>query len=344
VLVAAAFDDFSVRVWDLDEQQMLHTLQVRRGAERWWCWWCWWCWHRDVLTALCMLPVTLRPGLIMTYQSTSQPAAAGTSTPACSCPASLPCLQGHSGWVVSVRFLGRSHKLITGSHDCTARVWDAWAGTCLATLEGHTGRINRVAVDEEGTVAVTASDDNTCRVWDVARSGQCTAVLEGHSAWLNDVVVAKDCRSIVTVSGDGTGMVWDASSGQCLKTLEGHGGEALSVVLTSKGRFAVTGSADCTARVWDLQAPHIALAAKHRGAVKSVQVGGRGLCFCASVLLCCRACTAGSQHVCVVLHSSSVLPCCPAALLPCCPAALLPCCPAALLPCCPLLVGPAMLP
>ena len=36
-------------------------------------------------------------------------------------------------------------KLVTGSYDTTAKVWDAESGTCLLTLEGHTAAVTSAA-------------------------------------------------------------------------------------------------------------------------------------------------------------------------------------------------------
>ncbi|KXZ46882.1 hypothetical protein GPECTOR_39g376 [Gonium pectorale] len=165
----------------------------------------------------------------------------------------LHTLEGHQGWVTSVAFVGTSHRLITASHDSTARLWDALKGRCLAVLSGHSGRLNRVSVDPGGSWAVTCSDDNTARVWD-AETGSLKLVLEGHSSHVADAAITRDGRKAITVSGDGTCGVWDMDIGRREVTLEGHTGEVCCVVLTQRGRFAVTAGEDCTARVWDLAA------------------------------------------------------------------------------------------
>lgn len=56
--------------------------------------------------------------------------------------------------------------LVSGSHDETARVWDAWSGECVAVLSGHSGRVNAVVTSLDGSVIITCSDDTTARVWD----------------------------------------------------------------------------------------------------------------------------------------------------------------------------------
>ncbi|GFR44231.1 hypothetical protein Agub_g5422 [Astrephomene gubernaculifera] len=165
----------------------------------------------------------------------------------------LHVLEGHGGWVTSAAFVGSSHRVVTASHDSTARLWDALKGRCLAVLAGHSGRLNRVSCDPGGSWAVTASDDFTARVWD-CESGECKLVLEGHGGHVTDAAITRDGHKVVTAAGDGTCAVWDMATGRREALLEGHTGEISAVVLTQRGRFAVTAGEDCTARVWDLAA------------------------------------------------------------------------------------------
>ncbi|KAG2433079.1 hypothetical protein HYH02_012783 [Chlamydomonas schloesseri] len=182
----------------------------------------------------------------------------------------LQVLEGHGGWVVSAAFVGTTHRLVTASHDGTAKIWDALKGRLLFTLSGHTGRLNRVSVDPGGSWVVTASDDTTARVWD-CETGQLKQVLEGaHSAHVTDAAITRDCSKVITVAGDGSGAVWDLASGRQEALLEGHTGEVRAVVLTQRGRFAVTAGEDGTARVWDLAAEALVAPPCHAGRVTSL--------------------------------------------------------------------------
>eukprot|EP00198_Chlamydomonas_reinhardtii_P009934 XP_001699271.1 predicted protein [Chlamydomonas reinhardtii] len=182
----------------------------------------------------------------------------------------LQVLEGHGGWVVSAAFVGTTHRLVTASHDCTARIWNAHKGRLLFVLSGHTGRLNRVSVDPGGSWAVTASDDGSARVWD-CETGQLKQVLEGaHNAHVTDAAITRDCSKVISVAGDGSGAVWDLASGRREALLEGHTGEVRAVVLTQRGRFAVTAGEDGTARVWDLAAEALVAPPCHSGRVTAL--------------------------------------------------------------------------
>ncbi len=50
-------------------------------------------------------------------------------------------LKGHTGGVTSVAFSPDGTRIVTGSQDRTAKVWDARTGTPLLELKGHTGEV-----------------------------------------------------------------------------------------------------------------------------------------------------------------------------------------------------------
>eukprot|EP00435_Cladocopium_sp_Y103_P065564 s730_g27.t1 len=55
-------------------------------------------------------------------------------------------LGGHRAPVCAATWIGDS-QVLTGSHDSTAKVWDAKSGLCELTLEGHEGPVLCVACD-----------------------------------------------------------------------------------------------------------------------------------------------------------------------------------------------------
>ena len=87
-------------------------------------------------------------------------------------------LEGCSGWKIAVTPDGK--KVVTGSSNNTACVWDLESGVALVKLEGHSKWVNAVAVTPDGKKVVTGSFDKTARVWDL-ESGVELVKLEGHS-------------------------------------------------------------------------------------------------------------------------------------------------------------------
>jgi WD40 repeat protein len=55
---------------------------------------------------------------------------------------------------------------VTGSHDGTAKLWDAVSGAQLLTLKVHAGPIHSAAFSPDGSRIVTRSWDGTVKIWD----------------------------------------------------------------------------------------------------------------------------------------------------------------------------------
>ena len=121
-------------------------------------------------------------------------------------------LRGHAFMVNAVAVSPDGRRIITGSSDNTAKVWDAATGQEILTLKGHTDRVNAIVVSPDGRRIVTGSSDNTAKVWDAA-TGQELLTLRGHADRVNAVAVSPDGRRIVTGSFDKTVKVWDARTG-----------------------------------------------------------------------------------------------------------------------------------
>lgn len=79
------------------------------------------------------------------------------------------CLTGHENAVFSVNFNSpKCDRIVTGSFDKTAKVWNPVTGNCMQTFYGHTAEV--VATEFHPTnsdVIATASMDNTARVYHV---------------------------------------------------------------------------------------------------------------------------------------------------------------------------------
>lgn len=136
-------------------------------------------------------------------------------------------------------------KLITGSRDNTAKIWNINSEELLHTLKGHTDPINSVAATENEVI--TASDDNTAKIWDI-NTGQLRHTLKGHTAPINSVAATEN--EVITASDDNTAKVWALYSGQLIRTLEGHTSIINSVTVV--GDKVVTASNDKTVKVWNL--------------------------------------------------------------------------------------------
>jgi WD40 repeat protein/uncharacterized caspase-like protein len=136
-------------------------------------------------------------------------------------------LKGHMVVVGGLAFSPDGSKLISGSFDGTAILWDTGslssAGTgipagarvaepkLLHRLEKHTAEIYAVGFSHDGSRAVTGSYDHDLRLWSVA-DGKEIAHMTGHVAGVHSLAVAPDGT---IASGDLSGEIrlWDSGPG-----------------------------------------------------------------------------------------------------------------------------------
>ena len=181
-------------------------------------------------------------------------------------------LEGHADGVSSVAVTPDGARIVTGSWDKTARIWDARSGAEIAVLTGHVDGVSSVAGTPDGSRIVTGSWDKTARIWD-ARSGAEIAVLTGHTGLVKSVAVTPDSARIVTGSVDWTVRIWDAASGAAIAVLKGHTDIVTSVAVTPDGARIVSGSEDKTVRIWDAGSQaEIAVLKGHTDGVSSIAV------------------------------------------------------------------------
>ena len=63
-------------------------------------------------------------------------------------------------------------RAITGSSDCTVRIWQSDVGALMHVLRGHAHIVSCVAINSTGSHAVSGSHDCSLIVWDVEQGTQ----------------------------------------------------------------------------------------------------------------------------------------------------------------------------
>jgi hypothetical protein len=119
-----------------------------------------------------------------------------------------------------VAFSPDGKRILTGSHDSTAKVWDADKSQQVLFLKGHTGSVTSVAFSPDGKRILTGSQDGTATVWD-ADKGQQVLSLKGHVGPVSSVAFSPDGKRIFT-QDKGKILAWDAENGTLLANPPNH--------------------------------------------------------------------------------------------------------------------------
>ncbi|GAQ82931.1 Calmodulin-binding protein CRAG [Klebsormidium nitens] len=153
----------------------------------------------------------------------------------------------HEDKVSCVRLV-QGQQALSGSYDCSVRMWDLRTSKCVALLGKHAGPVLCLDHDFATGLVATGGTDGVCNLWDI-RGGKLRHRLVGHNNWIRAVRLSND--TLVTGSDDWTACVWGAASGLCGAVLACHSGGVTCVDFSPSGDGILTGSVDSTVRFWE---------------------------------------------------------------------------------------------
>ncbi|CAG8930008.1 unnamed protein product [Penicillium salamii] len=161
------------------------------------------------------------------------------------CPYLLRVLEGHKHSVRAMAAHGDT--LVSGSYDCTVRVWKISTGALLHSLDGHGYKVYAVAIDQKRNRVISGSMDHTVRIWSL-ETGAPLFTLEGHTSLVGILELNEDV--LVSASADSVLRVWDPENGECRSVLSGHSG---AVTCFQHDNEKVVSGSDRGVKMWNIQ-------------------------------------------------------------------------------------------
>ncbi|EJU00171.1 WD40 repeat-like protein [Dacryopinax primogenitus] len=151
-----------------------------------------------------------------------------------------------AGHTSAVRALAaRGKTLVSGSYDCTVRVWDMSTGECRFVLSGHAQKVYSVALDPIRERCASGSMDGTVRIW-CLETGQCLHALTGHTSLVGLLSIRPN--QLISAAADSTLRVWSPTSGDLLHTLTGH---PAAITCFLHDEFRVLSGSEGSLKMWD---------------------------------------------------------------------------------------------
>ncbi|KAF2739616.1 WD40 repeat-like protein [Polyplosphaeria fusca] len=160
-------------------------------------------------------------------------------------PYFIRALTGHHHSVRAIAAHGDT--LVSGSYDCTVRVWKISTGEVLHRLQGHSQKVYSVVLDHARNRCISGSMDNLVKVWSL-ETGACLFNLEGHTSLVGLLDLSHE--RLVSAAADSTLRIWDPENGQCKSTLCAHTGAI--TCFQHDGQKVISGS-DRTLKMWNVK-------------------------------------------------------------------------------------------
>lgn len=169
------------------------------------------------------------------------------------CASTIP---GHGEAILAIQFSPKSSsRMVSGSGDNTARIWDCDTGTAVHTLRGHTSWVLAVSWSPDDERIATGSMDNTVRIWDPKTGKQIGSPMTGHRKWATSLawepyhVQKLGEPRLASASKDATVRIWSTNQQKIEIVLSGHKSSVSCVKWGGVG-LIYTGSHDKTIKVW----------------------------------------------------------------------------------------------
>lgn len=185
-------------------------------------------------------------------------------------------LSGESS-ILDASFNPINDNIGSGYLDGSITVWDATAGSLIATMQGHTKQVNSIDFSSDGKHLVSGSDDNTIKFWD-ASTGE---LLKSTDTDVKGVAVVKYSVDGKYVAGGGNNnsvFVMDARSGNLMADHLEHKAKINAVAFSNDVQFIASASDDGRVIIWDVETRQtVKDFMAHEDGVNDVVIGYQGL-------------------------------------------------------------------
>jgi len=163
----------------------------------------------------------------------------------------------HAGYPKCVCWNRDSRRVVSGSSDGAARVWDVESGKTVLEIETGLTEVEAMICSPDTTMIAVGgyeSDDSDefLNIWD-ANTGKFITHLKGHTWTVDCLAWTGDGKTLISGSRDFSIRTWNTTTWQQINVLTGHRNGVRGIALSPNGRILASASWDQTAQLWDLE-------------------------------------------------------------------------------------------
>ena len=175
----------------------------------------------------------------------------------------------HKWGIRAVAFSGNGKRLLTGSWDKGASLWDTATKESERKVLPHDASVTAVDLSADGARGLTADKDGHVQLWN-AVTGAPGPGLAGHSGEVTLVKLSPDGKVALTAGLDRTARLWSAVDGKPLGPALGNDEEVAAAAFSPDGSRLAVGAAEGTVRLWQSDNQVLRATLKQPGGVASL--------------------------------------------------------------------------
>ncbi|KIK45777.1 hypothetical protein CY34DRAFT_496524 [Suillus luteus UH-Slu-Lm8-n1] len=157
---------------------------------------------------------------------------------------------GHSNVVCALCWSADGDRVVSGSWDGTARVWDVKKGKTVLAIETGYVWVWAVIYSPDSSKFATGGDkDNAVKIWD-AKTGKRLTTLK-HDVMVCSLAWTSDGKKLISGSYELI-RIFDTATWKQIAFLEGHAHLIHAISLSPNNRLLASASFDSTACLWNL--------------------------------------------------------------------------------------------
>ncbi|MCA9150573.1 MAG: serine/threonine protein kinase, partial [Planctomycetales bacterium] len=265
--IAAAIEDGSIRIWDVDEQTLLKSFNAHRGIA----------WMVVYHPTRPLLMSSGDDGAVRLWNSDSYDLVKewkmddsvrgvafspdGTKIAAGDRAGELRVFDiesreelattNYDAAIMGIDYSTDGKLIASVGSDKLVRLFDSKTLAERNVMSGHTGPVYNVKFNSEGPLVASVGWNKNIHVWN-AQTGKEAMSLKGSEGDIWGVAFCSSNRHLITGEQQGATRVWDLTTGEVIATLRGHTSSVHNVTLDPTAHRIATSSRDGTIRVWDM--------------------------------------------------------------------------------------------
>lgn len=168
-------------------------------------------------------------------------------------------VQAHTHWVNDLVLVKNNLALVSGSSDCSVKLWRPHSDTPSAySIGSHNDYVKCLSSPgpTEDWIASGGLDHRIC-LWDLAGKGQKLEinVTKDANVVKGSIYALRAKRNVIASGGpESVVRLWDVNSGKGITKLVGHTDNIRDILMSDDGDAVLTASSDQTIKVWSITA------------------------------------------------------------------------------------------